>query len=150
MTDNIVKSIEIAAPPDRVWAALIDSGEFGTWFRARFDGPFEEGRRVDARMTIPEYEDFEWYLTVREVVPERRFVFTWPHMDSDMVPLGDGETEVAFTLEPTAEGTRVTVIESGFGALPEEARADARRRNERGWEMQTENLARHVAPAAAA
>ncbi|MBM9596149.1 SRPBCC family protein [Roseitranquillus sediminis] len=150
MTEDIVRSIDISAPPARVWAALIDSGAFGTWFRARFDGPFEVGRRVEARMTIPEHADVAWHVTVQEIVPERRFVFTWPHADEKQRPLGDAETRVAFTLEPVPTGTRVTVTESGFDALPPEARADARRRNEGGWEWQMKNLAQHVAPAPAA
>ena len=150
MTNDIVKSIEIAAPPDRVWAALVDRGEFGAWFRARFDGPFKEGRRIGARMTIPGFEDVPWHVTVREIVPERRFAFSWPHMDDDNRSLGEAETTVAFELEPTEGGTRVTVTESGFDALPAGARADARRRNEGGWEIQVRNLAQHVAPAPAA
>jgi uncharacterized protein YndB with AHSA1/START domain len=33
MTDRIEKTIELEAPVSRVWRALTDHQEFGTWFR---------------------------------------------------------------------------------------------------------------------
>ena len=44
MTDRIEKTIELAAPVERVWRALTDHAEFGQWFRVKLDGPFVEGR----------------------------------------------------------------------------------------------------------
>jgi hypothetical protein len=42
-------------------------------------------------------------------------------------------------------GTRLTIIESGFAALPDDAdAAEALRRNAGGWEIQTQNIAAHV------
>ncbi len=41
-------------------------------------------------------------------------------------------------------GTRVSVTESGFEAIPLARRAKALRDNDRGWTQQVENLARHV------
>jgi hypothetical protein len=51
---------------------------------------------------------------------------------------------VEFRLKKTAEGTQLTVTESGFDRLPEALRADALRRNDGGWAFQMENIARHV------
>jgi uncharacterized protein YndB with AHSA1/START domain len=39
-TDCIEKKILLRAPRERVWRALADSTEFGTWFGMKFDGPF--------------------------------------------------------------------------------------------------------------
>jgi uncharacterized protein YndB with AHSA1/START domain len=44
MSDRIEKSIELKAPVSRVWRALTDHREFGTWFRVRLDGPFVPGQ----------------------------------------------------------------------------------------------------------
>lgn len=35
MSDRIEKTIELKAPISRVWKALTDHNEFGTWFRVR-------------------------------------------------------------------------------------------------------------------
>ena len=37
MSDRIEKTVEIKAPVFRVWRALTDYREFGTWFRVRQD-----------------------------------------------------------------------------------------------------------------
>lgn len=52
-TDRIEKEIVLRAPRARVWKALTDSREFGTWFRVALDGPFEAGKRITGRMTYP-------------------------------------------------------------------------------------------------
>ena len=53
-------------------------------------------------------------------------------------------TLVEFTLEKTATGTRLRVVESGFDKLPSHRRDLAFRMNDGGWSMQMENIARHV------
>jgi hypothetical protein len=60
-------------------------------------------------------------------------------------PLGGMETLVEFKLEAIESGTRLTVIESGFAALPEDVdRVAAFNRNAEGWEGQIQNIATHV------
>jgi hypothetical protein len=53
-------------------------------------------------------------------------------------------TLVEFTLEETATGTLLRVVESGFDKLPAARRQDAFPRNEAGWGIQIGNIARHV------
>ena len=55
MSDIIVKSIEIRAPVSRVWQALTDHREFGTWFRVKLEGPFVPGKlaRGPIALTVP-------------------------------------------------------------------------------------------------
>jgi uncharacterized protein YndB with AHSA1/START domain len=53
-------------------------------------------------------------------------------------------TVVTFTLEETPDGTRLTVVESGFDRIPLARRAEAFRMNEGGWTEQLQNIARHV------
>jgi len=45
-TDRIEKKVLLHAPRARVWRALSDSAEFGTWFGVKFDGPFAPGACV--------------------------------------------------------------------------------------------------------
>ena len=42
--DRIEKKVVLRAPRERVWRAISDSKEFGTWFGVEFSGPFVAGR----------------------------------------------------------------------------------------------------------
>jgi uncharacterized protein YndB with AHSA1/START domain len=146
MTDRIEKTVELKAPVSRVWRALTDHEEFGTWFRVRLDGPFVLGEVSRGNIAYPGYEHLRWEAVVQKMEPERLFSFTWhpyaidPNADYSREP----PTLVEFTLERTATGTRLRVVESGFDKLPPERRDEAFRMNDRGWSIQTENIARHV------
>jgi uncharacterized protein YndB with AHSA1/START domain len=76
----------------------------------------------------------------------RLFSFTWhPYaIDPAVDYSGEPPTLVEFTLEETATGTRLRVVESGFENVPAHRRAEAFRMNDRGWALQMENIARHV------
>ena len=146
MTDRIEKSVELKAPVTRVWRALTDYREFGSWFRVRLDGPFEPGRTVRGQITYPGYEHLKWEAVVQRMEPERLFSFTWhpyaidPNQDySSEVP-----TLVEFTLEKIAGGTLLRVVDSGFDKLPDKRRLEAFRMNEGGWGEQMKNIAQHV------
>ncbi len=147
MQDRIEKSIELRAPVARVWRALTDHEEFGEWFRVKLDGPFVMGEVSRGRITYPGYEHMKWQATVQAMEPERLFSFTWCPYSED--PGGDysnqPQTVVEFRLEPTSTGTRLVISESGFNALPDDARRiDALRSNTRGWNEQARNIAAHV------
>jgi hypothetical protein len=49
-------------------------------------------------------------------------------------------TIVTFILEDAGAGTRLTIVESGFDAIPESRRAKAFSMNERGWNGQAANI----------
>ncbi len=74
------------------------------------------------------------------------FAFTWhPYaVDHSIDYSKEPPTLVEFRLEPIEAGTRLTVIESGFDALPAERRPLALRMNEGGWEEQVGNIKRHA------
>jgi uncharacterized protein YndB with AHSA1/START domain len=146
-TDRIEKRVVLAAPAARVWRAVTDSGEFGAWFGARIEDPFRAGHTVHAWVTTPGYEHLEFDMHVESVEPTRRFAFRWcPHvLDADVDPRNEPTTLVEFELEPAADGTLLTVRETGWEAIPEWVRAESFGRNERGWGEQMDNVARHVA-----
>jgi hypothetical protein len=57
-------------------------------------------------------------------------------------------TLVEFTLQAMRRGTLLAVVETGFAALPAHRRDEAFRMNERGWSIQTQNIAQHLGQAA--
>ena len=148
MQDKIEKIVELAAPVSRVWRALTDHEEFGQWFRVELEGPFEVGKVTRGKITYPGYEHMPWESVTERMDHERLFAFFWHPQDLD--PEADNSSEpkilVEFRLEPTAEGTRLTISESGFSNLPDSQRIDAMRRNNDGWEIQMKNITAHVEP----
>lgn len=150
MADRIEKSVDLKAPVSRVWRALTDHKEFGTWFRVRIDEPFAQGKASRGQITYPGYEHIKWEATITAIEPERRFAFTWhPYaIDPDEDYSQEPPTLVEFTLEPIATGTRLRVVESGFDKIPPRRRAEAFRMNDRGWAIQMENIAQYVQQAA--
>ena len=144
MNDRIQKVIELAAPVSRVWRALTDHREFGQWFRVDLEGPFEVGVVSRGQMTYPGYEHLPWEAMVRRMDPERLFAFSWIDVDPKTGVRSEAMMLVEFRLEPTATGTRLTVTESGFEALPDPRRLEALRENTQGWDAQARNLAAYV------
>jgi uncharacterized protein YndB with AHSA1/START domain len=145
-TDRIEKTVVLRAPRARVWRALTDAEEFGTWFRVALDGPFREGATVRGRITHPGYEHVTMEIVVERIVPERLFSYRWhPHAVRPDVDYGaEPTTLVEFRLEEVADGTRLTVVESGFDRIPAARRDEAFRMNERGWAEQMRNIEQHV------
>lgn len=146
MTDRIERSIELNAPVERVWQALTDYKEFGEWFRVKLDGPFVAGEVSTGRITYPGYEHIKWEATIKEIEAPRLFSLTWhPYaIDPDVDYSDEKPTLVEFRLEPTSAGTRLTVTESGFDAVPKHRMPEALRMNEGGWEEQVKNIKTHV------
>lgn len=146
MSDRIEKTIDLKAPVERVWRALTDHVEFGQWFRVALDQPFTLGGRSTGHITYPGFEYYKWDATVTAMDAPRLFAFTWPHPADPRADSYEGSprTQVEFRLEPIPGGTRLTIVEAGFDAVPAERRAKAMRENDGGWEEQTRNIKAHV------
>ena len=162
-TDRIEKTVVLRAPLDRVWHAISDAKEFGTWFGMAFDGPFAEGARVTGRIA-PTTVDPEvakrqqphvgkpFDFSVDRIEPPRRISFRWhpfaikPGVDYSHEPM----TLIVFELKEVTEGVRLTITESGFDRIPLERRAEAFKANEVGWELQAQLVKKYVEQQAAA
>jgi uncharacterized protein YndB with AHSA1/START domain len=146
-SDRIEKQIQLRAPVTRVWRALSDAGEFGEWFRVRFEGKFAAGQTIRGHITHPGYEHVMMNVKVERIEPETLFSFRWhPYaIDPKRDYSQEEPTLVEFRLEPRDGGTLVTVTESGFDRLPAHRRDEAFRMNESGWGEQLKNIERHVA-----
>ena len=156
MTDKIVKTAILKAQIAKVWKAISDSTAFGAWFGMTFGGPFVEGQTVQgaiAKTQVDEeiakaqepYVGMRCELRIERIVPLEILAFRWhPGADPDMEP--DAPTTlVTFELEEVPDGTRLTITESGFDALPLERRAKAFADNEGGWEAQLSLIAKYLA-----
>ena len=147
-TDRIEKKVVLRAPRSRVWRALTNAEEFGAWFGVRLESPFAQGARVQGRITNPGYEHLTMEITIEKLSPERLFSYRWhPYAIDPAVDYSNEPTTlVEFHLEDVAEGTQLTVVESGFDQIPVARRAEAFRKNDEGWSQQVKSIARYVAP----
>jgi uncharacterized protein YndB with AHSA1/START domain len=85
-------------------------------------------------------------LTVVRLDPEHVFAYRWhPYaIDPQIDYSNEPTTLVEFRLHETAEGTTLTLVESGFDKIPAERRAEAFRMNDDGWSAQMQNIRHHV------
>jgi len=148
MTDRIEKTIDLKAPIDRVWRALTDHREFGAWFGVQLDAPFAPGQASRGRMGKADcgHDDVRWNAVVQKMDKPRLFSFTWhPYaIDPKVDYSGEAQTLVEFMLEKIDGGTRLKVVESGFDKLPAHRRTEAFPKHQMGWDIQAQNIARHL------
>lgn len=126
--DRIERTVELAHPPAKVWAALTTAEGLAAWFG-------NNGAAIDLRPGGAAELDFDngfhQNMRVERVEEPSVFGFTW---QVNGLPDDDvRRTYVEFTLEPTASGTRLTVVETGFAQLPDDAHDQAFTGNTRGW-----------------
>jgi len=147
-TDRIERKILLKAPRQRVWQALHNIEEFGNWFGVKLHGKtFEAGQRVHGNITYPGYEHLSFEVWVERVEPPRLLSWRWhpaaiePEVDYSSEPT----TLVVFELQEVDGATLVSVVESGFDAIPAGRRLDAFRMNGDGWTEQMKNIEQHVA-----
>lgn len=145
-TDSIVKEIILDAPRSRVWRALSTASEFGEWFGVKLDGPFAPGSHLRGQVTNKGYEHYQVEMWIEKVEPEHTFAYRWhPNAhDAGMDYSKEPTTLVVFTLDESGRGTHLTVVESGFDALPAARREKAFTGNTKGWESQMQRIKTHV------
>src|ERR1700722_13030092 len=122
-SDRIERKVLIKATRTRVWRAVSDAAEFGTWFGVDFKcKSFVAGRHVQGKITYPGYEHLTMDVLIERVVPERLLSWRWhpaaidPKVDYSQQPT----TLVVFELEEGEGGTSLSVVESGFDKIPAE------------------------------
>jgi uncharacterized protein YndB with AHSA1/START domain len=156
--DRIEKEVVLRAPLERVWRAISDADEFGQWFGVRFDGPFVPGASVTGVITPTTVDDEvakaqepyagqadTWQIVAVE--PKRRLAFRWHPfaVESGADYSEEPTTLVEFTLDETADGVRLRIVESGFEAIPADRRVSAFESNSEGWAAQTELVRKYLA-----
>ena len=132
---RIDKTIELHAPPDRVWRALTNVEELSAWFQVTIEGDIAPGKEVWMTSVHPQNPGQRFLVRFTEMTPPRRFVWEWhpgevdPGVDYSREP----RTTVTFTLEPSERGTRLSVAETGFDEISLARRAKVHRDNSQGW-----------------
>lgn len=146
-TDRIERSVHIKAAPSRVWKALTNAEEFGSWFGVALKGKsFTAGQQVQGHITIAGYEHVLFDVSIERVEPETLFSYRWhpyavdPAVDYSKEPT----TLVEFTLKAVNGGTLLRVVESGFDKIPVARRDQAFRMNDGGWQGQMANIEKYV------
>jgi uncharacterized protein YndB with AHSA1/START domain len=136
--DRIERTVELAHPPERVWAALTTAEGLGTWF----------GNRAEVDLRVGGVAKLSWdsgdsaTLVIERLEPPRVFGYTWP-----VYGLGEADprrTYVEFTLEPTGTGTTLTVVESGFAQLSDADHDKAYSGNTDGWASELGELVSYL------
>ena len=140
--DKIERSLEFPFPPARVWRAITQPQELCQWFSDHVTLTLEVGSEAV----------FEWEQlgratgVVEAIVPNQTLAFRWRARG---VPEAEAisatnSTLVAFTLEKINTGTRLTVSESGFSALPLNLRETIFEQNTIGWQHELAELVTYL------
>jgi uncharacterized protein YndB with AHSA1/START domain len=160
-TERIEKKVLLRAPCERVWRAISDAKQFGSWFGVEFDGPFVPNTRRIGRI-VPTTADpevaktqephagkvFEFFID--RIEPMRLFSFRWHPfaVDAAVDYSKEPTTLVVFELEEAMGGSILTITESGFDQIPLGRRAMAFARNEEGWAARAQLIEKYLAVAA--
>jgi uncharacterized protein YndB with AHSA1/START domain len=120
---TIVRRIKV--PPAKLWAAITRPDQMIQWWgpdagpTLRADVDVRPGGRFSVVFRLLNGEEHNPTGIYREVIPERKLAFTWN------LP-GERASLVTFLLEPTDDGTELTLLHEH---LPEAERES----HERGW-----------------
>jgi uncharacterized protein YndB with AHSA1/START domain len=140
--DRIERTVEIAHPPARVWAALTTTEGLGTWFGNSATIDLRPGGAAHLAWTSGDKAS----MRIERVEEPTVFGFTWA---INGLPDDDPRrTYVEFTLTPEGNGTRLTVVESGFAQLPEDDHRKAFDGNTEGWASELGELVQYLDAAA--
>jgi uncharacterized protein YndB with AHSA1/START domain len=132
---RIDRTIEIKAPPERVWRALTNAHELSTWFQVTIEGNIAPGQEVWMTSVHKDHKGIRFRVLFVEMTPPTRFVWQWhpgavdPAVDYSQEP----RTTVTFTLEPSKDGTRLSLSETGFNEISLTRRAKVFKDNTQGW-----------------
>lgn len=136
--DQIVRTIELAHPPAKIWAAITTAEGLASWFGNTATIDLRPGGA--ARMTWEGGHTAN--MRVERVEEPSIFGFTW---QISGLPEGDPRrTYVEFTLEPVDTGTRLTVVETGFAQLPADEHRIAFGGNTDGWASELAELVQYL------
>ena len=122
-TESISFEFDLRHSPEKVWRALTDPVLLAEWLLPVLDLKLEPG----ATFTFKTQPQPGWDGTVNcrfvEIEAQKKLSWTWV--------VGEIDTVVTFTLAPTASGTRLSLVQSGFRPNQKQNFGGARY----GWKM---------------
>lgn len=133
MQDVITREITVKAAQERVYQAITDPKQITSWFPDAVEG----GTLAAGQRPIFAFgEEHKTQIYVEAARPSEYFAYRW--VPGGVGMLGDvlavPNTLVEFQIDATGDGTKVTVTESGFAALPPEVAETSFKQNSGGWE----------------
>ena len=124
-TESIAFEFDLNHSPAKVWRALTDPVLLAAWLLPVLDLELAPG----AAFTFKTQAYPGWDGTVKcqflEIEAQRKLSYTWGVGDMEL------DTVVTFTLTPTASGTRLSLLQSGFTSDQKREFGGARY----GWKM---------------
>ncbi|QBD81019.1 ATPase [Ktedonosporobacter rubrisoli] len=135
LSDRIERTMLLPVPRERVWDAVTKPEQLARWFGVVRAMDFRVGGAIQLSW---ENKPCPYPGVIEAIEPVRRFAFRWPsyavahpEITFDIVP----STLVDITLEEHAEGTLLTLVESGFASQPLAVPAEELYRgNQDGWQ----------------
>jgi len=119
-TQQIVVDDVFPHAPETIWKTLTDGELMGRWLGMTPTG-FEpvKGRRFTYQTTAAGAWDGVIQCEVLEVIPNQRLAYSWRGGHEGNTGYGSRlDTVVTFTLSKTENGTRLSLVHSGF-VLPQ-------------------------------
>jgi len=138
--DEIVRTVEIAASPEHIWNCITQPDHLVRWFGDRAEVDLRVGGAI-----LFGWEDIVTEGEIVTVEPPREFAFRWENTVDAPDPNHPPITLVTYQLEPIPQGTRLTMVESGFASLTDADYAQAYPQNDSGWRVELEELVAYVA-----
>ena len=145
-SDTITREMILAFPVERVWSAITDPAEVRQWFGDQSDYELREGGEG-----VHKWGDNAHRMRIVTLDPPTRYVYQWviDQHDDSQTPFDDMQTtQVEFLLEPTPDGTRLRLTESGFASHAADLRESNRAGNDEGWTSELAKLPVYLAKAA--
>jgi uncharacterized protein YndB with AHSA1/START domain len=122
-TESLSFEFDLRHPPSKVWRALTDPELLAQWLLPVVEGKLEPGAAFVFKTQAYPGWDGTVQCRMLEIEEQRKLSYAWT------VPFLD--TVVTFTLTPTASGTRLSLVQSGFKPDQKDAFGGARY----GWNM---------------
>ena len=129
-TESISFEFDLPHSPEKVWRALTDPALLAEWLLPVFDHKLEPGEAFTFKTQPVVGWDGIVHCKMLEIEAQTKISWRWV--------VGDIDTVVTFTLTltPTASGTRLSLVHSGFKPDQKQAFGGARY----GWKMMGEKL----------
>jgi len=139
MEDRIKQEMVIRAGLERVWELVTRPG---WWVPDDADPEVASPDRTPGSLTVRESAKWGRYLVeVMRIEPMSYAAFRWASEFPGDIPGEGNSTLVEFFVTPASDGeVRVTLVESGFSALPPDRRESAWQANTGGWREELASL----------
>ena len=127
-TESLSFDFDLHHAPEKVWRALTDPVLLAEWLLPVIGLELKAGAAFTFKAEPKPGWDGVVNCQFLEIEAHRKLSWKWV--------VGDIDTVVTFTLTPTASGTRLSLVQSGFKPHQKQNRGGARY----GWRMMGEKL----------